>query len=198
MTLNEYRALFIATIMVLILIVASPILAFVLPSLKGEGFSELWILGPDHMIESYPFNIRHNETYKIFVGVGNYFGSSSYYLVSVKFRNQTEPSPNSTGVAPSPLPSLYEYRLFIRDNGIWEEPLTFSFSQVSFSESRSLVETLAINNMTFIVDKLAIWDSENAGYYYQLFIELWIYNIESDSFQFHNRSVWIWLNVTSP
>jgi len=38
------------------------------------------------------------------------------------------------------------------------------------------------------VDKLALWDRENNGYYYQL-IELWLYSSESDVFQFYNRFV---------
>jgi len=196
MTLNEYRTLFIAVSMVLILIAASPTLGFVLPFPSGEKFSELWVLGPGHMAEDYPFNVKVNEAYKVFVGVGNNIGSSSYYMVYVKFRNQTEPMPNSTAGTPSSLPALYEYRVFIQDGETWEAPLAFSFRQVSFFENRSLVEALTINDVTFGVDKLASWNLNGTGYYFQLFFELWIYNTESNAFQFHNRAVWLWLNAT--
>jgi hypothetical protein len=53
-----------------------------------------------------------------------------------------------------------------------------------------------INDVTFNVDKLASWDVNGTGYYYQLFMELWIYNVEPAAFEFHNRFVGLWLNMT--
>lgn len=191
MTLEEYKTLFITITMALILIAASPIIGFVLTLPSGEKFSELWILGPGHMAKDYPFNIRANETYMVFVGVGSYMASSSYYLVYVKFRNQTEPLPNSTDGTPSPLPALYEYRVFLQNGESWEAPLAFSLSG-----NQSHVRSLKINDVTFNVNKSASWDAENKGYYYQIFLELWIYNAESEVFEFHNRAVWLWLNMT--
>jgi len=55
---------------------------------------------------------------------------------------------------------------------------------------------LMMNGVTFNVDKSASWDVENNGYYYQLFMELWIYNVEFQAFEFHNRFVGLWLNMT--
>jgi len=196
MILDEYRTLFIAATLGLILVAASPTLGFVLTFPGGERFSELWVLGPGHMAEDYPFDVKVNETYKVFVGVGNSMGSSCYYLIYVKFRNQTESLPNATAGTPSPLPALYEYRFFVKDSGIWEAPLEFSFSQISISENRCLVETLTINDVAFRVDKLVTWDLNYTGFYYQVFIELWRYNVESEVFEFHNRFVSIWLNMT--
>lgn len=170
MTLNEYRTLFIAVTLALILVAASPTLGFVLTFPSGERFSELWILGPSHMAEDYPSSIRANETYDVFVGIGNHMGSSCYYAVYMKFRNQTEPMPNSTAGTPSSLPALYEYRVFIRDGETWEAPLTFSFPQVSFFENQSSVKALTINDVTFKVDKSALWDLNGTGFYYQLFL----------------------------
>jgi hypothetical protein len=115
----------------------------------------------------------------------------------VKFRNQSEPLPNSTTGTPRSLWTLYEYRVFLEDGKSWEAPLTFSFSNVSFVEERSIVGSLAINDFAVSVDKSALWDAENRAYYYQLFMELWIYNASSFAFQFHNRFVGIWLNMTS-
>jgi len=196
MTLNEYRTLFIAGVLVLILVAASPVLGFVLPAPKSERFSELWLLGPGHMIEDYPSEVGANETYEVFLGIGNYLGYSSYYLVYVKFRNENEPMLNITAGTPSSLPALYEYRVFLKDCETWEAPLMFSFSQVSFSGNQSLVETLTINNIPFNVGKVALRDANSTGYYYQLFFELWIYNVESEHFEYHNRPVWLWLNMT--
>lgn len=196
MNLEEYRTVFAVGGLILILVASAPTLGLVLPFSGGERFSELWVLGPGHMAEDYPFNVRADESFLVYVGVGNHMGSSAYYMVYVKFRNQTELLPNATAGTPSSLMPLFEYRVFLEEGKSWEAPLTFSFSGVSFFENRSFVESFIVNDGAFSVDKLALWDGENNGYYYQVFIELWIYEAESDAFQFHNRFVSIWLNMT--
>lgn len=178
------------------LLLASPTLSLIWHLPGGERFSELWVLGPGHIAEDYPFDVGADEIYLVYVGVGNRMGSSAYYVVYVKFRNQSELLPNATAGTPSPLSPLCEYRVFLQDGESWEAPLTFSFSGVSFFENRSFVEGFIVDDDVFGVDKLALWDVENNGYYYQLFIELWIYDAESDAFEFHNRFVGIWLNMT--
>jgi hypothetical protein len=194
--IDDYKLVFMSAGLIGILLFASPMLSLVLHLPGGERFSELWILGPEHMAEDYPFNVEAGEEYLVYVGVGNHMGCSAYYVVYVKFRNQNEPLPNATAATPSPLPPLYEYRVFLEDGKTWERPLTLSFCDVSFSENKSLVRSLMTNGVTFNVDKSASWDVENNGYYYQLFMELWIYNAESRGFEFHNRFVSLWLNMT--
>jgi hypothetical protein len=194
--IDDYKLVFMSAGLIGILLFASPTLSLVLRLPGGEKFSELWILGPEHMAEDYPFNVEAGEEYLVYVGVGNHMGCSAYYVVYVKFRNQNEPLPNATAGTPSPLPPLFEFRLFVEDGKSWEAPLRFSFSSVSFSENRSFVGSLMINGVGFSLDKLAYWDAEYSGYFYQLFLELWIYDVESDNFQFHNRFVGIWLNMT--
>jgi uncharacterized membrane protein len=197
MKLEDCKVVFAAVGLIGVLILASPTLGLVLHLPGGERFSELWVLGPGHMAEDYPFNVRENESYLVYVGVGNHLGSSTYYVVYVKFRNETEPLPNMTTSVPSALAPLYEYRVFLEDNSSSEVPLTFSFSNVSFSGSQSTVESLTINGVQSIVDESVSWDAENSGYFYQLFIELWIYDSASDGFSFHNRFVSRWLNMTA-
>ena len=194
--LEDYKAVFATLGLIGVLLFASPTLGLVLRLPGGEKFSELWVLGPGHMAEDYPFNVKAGEDYLVYVGVGNHMGSSAYYVVYVKFRNQSEPLPNATAGMPSPLPPLYEYRAFIENDESWEHPLNFSFSNVSFNENGCLVGNLTVNDVVFNVDKVAGWDAENSGFYYQLFIELWIYNVEPAAFEFHNRFVGLWLNMT--
>jgi hypothetical protein len=105
--------------------------------------------------------------------------------------------PNETAGVPSVLAPLYEYRVFLEDNGSGEIPLTFSFSNVSFSGNESTVGNLVINGVSSSVNKSASWDAVNRGYYYELFMELWIYDPVSDVPSFHNRFVARWLNMTS-
>jgi hypothetical protein len=179
------------------LIAAAPTLGLIVqfPS-GGKKLSELWILGPNHMAEDYPFNVRVNESYSVFVGVGNHMGVSSYYLVYVKFRNQTQSLPNDTSSEPSPLAPLYEFRAFVKDGGTWETRVAFGFPDVSFYGNSVSVNRVIINDEAFTVGAFSNWDSEHNGFYYQLFFELWLYNVASQSFQFHNRFVGIWLNMT--
>ena len=188
---EDYKAVFATLGLIGVLLFASPTLGFVLRLPSGEKFSELWLLGPGHMAEDYPFNVEADVNYLVYVGVGNHMGCSAYYVVYVKFRNQTESLPNATAGTPSPLPPLFEYRLFVEDGKSWEAPLTFSFIG-----NQSVIQSLIVNNVEFAVNKTALWDVENNGYYYQLFMELWIYNVEFQAFEFHNRFVGLWLNMT--
>jgi len=194
--LEDFETVFVLASLVGALLVASPALFFVFPSRAGERFSELYVLGSGRMAEGYPFNVKANETCKIFLGVCNHMGSSAYYAVYLKFRNQVEPLPNSTAGTSSPLPSLYEYRVLLSDGGTWEAPLNFSLVGVSFSGNSCFVESLRINGVVSHVGKAGLWDSENGGFFFQLFFELWIYDPVSGGFLFHDRFVGIWLNVT--
>ena len=175
---------------------ASPTIGLLVKAPAGEEFSELYILGPNHMIENIPFNIKADVTYSVYLGVGNHMGSSSYYTCFVKLRNETEALPNSTLGTPSPLPALYEYNSFIKDGETWEAPLTFKVNKISFSDGRSKLSSVIINGIEFTVNKTSAWNSDKTGYYYSLFVELWIFNSTTGISQFHNRSVHLSLNMT--
>ncbi len=198
MNLRQYHKVFTASSLVLMLIAAAPTLNLILafPS-ATEPFSELWILDSDHKAENYPFNVRVNEPYNVFIGVGNHMGSSAYYLVYVKFRNQTQPLPDPTSLVPSPLPPLYEFRAFVAEGGTWEVPMTFRILQASRQGDSMVVTRISINDVAFDVDTSTDGDSEDGGFYYQLFFELWLYNNTSENFQFRGRFVGIWLNITA-
>ena len=198
MKLGDYKAIFVVAGLTGVLLCAYPTLALILRMPTGETFSKLWILGPGHMAEDYPFNVKSDETYNVFLGIGNHMGVLSHYVAYVKFRNQTEPLPDSTTAIPSPLTPLYEYPVTLQDGKSFEEPLTFSFSNVTWSENRCFVRALTINDVTFTVDKSASWNINETGYYYQLFIELWIYDVGAEVLRFDSRFVGLWLNMTSP
>jgi len=197
MNLEDYRALFATVSLVLILVVAFPALSAVVSfSNGGERFSELWLLGPNHMAEGYPFNVGVGEEYSVFVGVGNHMGCSEYYVVYVKFRNQTQPLPDINNSKPSPLPPLYEFQFFVADGETWESLLMFEILGASVQDNSIFVGNISINDVPFSVNGFSMWDSENNGFYYQLFFELWIYDDVSSSLRYHNRFVGLWLNMT--
>lgn len=162
----------------------------------GEQFSELYVLGPTHMAEGYPFNVVASSNYSVYVGVGNHLGNVTYYRVVVKLRNGEEALPNSTTGVASPLPALHVYDVFLTDGQVWEGSLVFSFPSVLVEGDVATVQWISINGALFTVDKNVVWDNEVGGYFYQLFLELWMFNSPSSSFLYHSRYVGLWLNMT--
>jgi len=196
MSIDDLKLLYGIGCLVLGLIILSPTLTMVISLPGGERFSELWILGPEHLAENYPFNIVEGRVYNISLGVANHMGKTEYYVVYVKVRNQTEPLPNSVNGTPSPLNPVFEYRVFIRDSEVWEKEISFSLKEFTFENGSCRVSKLVLGGNSIDIDKVAFWDAENRGFYFQIFFELWIYDSKVMGFQYHNRFVGLWLNAT--
>jgi len=202
MRLHEYRVLFMVATGILTLLVASPALSRLLVLPRTEFFTELWILDLNHRAEDYPFNITRSQNYSVFLGIGNRLGYCAYYLVEVKFRNQTQLAPTSFGPptnrTPSSLPALFNITAFVADETVWEMPLTFSFDY-GFNETLSQVEfyNLTLNNVKVDMSGYTItWDSEKWGFFGYLFFELWIFNNTVSNFRYHERFVGLRFNMT--
>jgi hypothetical protein len=194
--IEDWKIIFAAVGLVGVLVLASPVLSLVVRLPGGERFSELYMLGPGRMAEDYPFDVQAGRDYLVYLGVVNHLGGAEYYSVVVKLRNASEPLPNGTSVTPSPLLVLYRYHVFLVEGQSWEGALSFGFDGVVFGENVSLVGKVLVNGAAVPVDKVAAWDSVNSGYYYQLVVELWLYNAAERSFGYHNRFVSRWLNMT--
>ena len=196
MNFKKLRNVYVFSCIGLCLIFLSPTLAIIIPVPEGQEFSELWILGPTHIMGDYPFNVSIGSNYHVFLGVGNQMGRLEYYLVKVKLRNQSESMPDSSLGVPSELPATYEYQLFLRDNSTWETEFTFSLRDVSSKGSVGRISTIVINGYAFSIDKIATQDETDGGFYYELFFELWIYNATISDFQFHNRYAGFWVRIS--
>jgi len=178
------------------LLFASPTIALLVKTPASQDFTELYILGPNHTFENIPFNIKANVTYLVYLGVGNSMGSSCYYTCFVKMGNETASLPNATLGIGSSLPALYEYDLFLSDGGTWETPLTFQVNELAFADGISQISGLTINGLEYSVNLTSVWNSANTGYYYNLFVELWLYNSTLGISKYNNRFVSIFLNMT--
>jgi hypothetical protein len=196
LSLEDWGTIFLLASIAGALVIGSPALALVLPSQAGEKFSPLYILGPNRMAKDYPFNVKAGENYNVYLGIGNHMGSSAYYALYVKIRSQTEPLPNSTDGTPSPLSALYEYRILLRDGEVWEAPFNFSLSNFFFSGNSCSIYYFSINGETLNVSKIALWDSGNKGFFFEVFFELWVYNKTVNDFRYHERFVSLRLNAT--
>ncbi len=195
MNLEDYQTVFAVTILGLALVAASPTISLYFPS-GGERFSELWILGSGHMAEDYPFNVVVGEEYRVIVGVGCHMDESTYYMICVKFRNQTQPLPNASASLSSSLTPLYEFQAFVEDGEVWEEQVDFTILDVSIGTDSTFVGHLSVNDVVFEVNSTATWDSKYEGFFYQIFFELWKYDNVVSKIQYHNRFVGLWLNMT--
>ena len=202
MNVKDYGLFYWVVVGILALLVASPFLSRVLVYPRTEFFTELWILDANHKAENYPFNVTRNENYSIYLGIGNRLGYCAYYMVQVKFRNQTQQAPTSFGPienrVPSNLTSLFNITAFVADEQVLEIPITFSFNY-TWNEQLSNVEFsgLRLNDVWLNMSGYTIlWDSEKGEFRGFLFFELWLYNASVNSFQYHGRFVSLRLNMT--
>ena len=198
MDVRDYQVLFLVVVAVSALLVASPALSRLLVWPRTEFFTELWILGPNHMAEGYPYNVSRHENYSVFLGIGNRLGHLAYYSIAVKFRNQTQPAADTFNRTFSSLPALYNVSAFVADEQVLELSLTFSLNY-SYSDVLSRIEfySLTLNNVLLnLTDCTATWDSGRNEFMGNLFFEAWIYNATMGDFQYHERFVNLRLNMT--
>ncbi|MCZ2808995.1 MAG: DUF1616 domain-containing protein [Candidatus Bathyarchaeota archaeon] len=195
MNLKDYRILFAVCCLGLSFFAVAPTLNMFVPFYVEEPFSELSILGPAHMAKDYPFNVQVNSEERLFVTVGNHMGESVYYAVYLKFRNQTQSIPNNN--EPSSLAPLDEFRVFLLDGEKWEGVVRIKFLEALRDADTVRVKKIMINNVVFEVDSVSTWDSEYNGFFFQLFFELWLYDMASRNFEYYERGfVGVWLNMT--
>jgi hypothetical protein len=196
MRLENIRIIFISIGLIGILFFASPTIGLLVKPPADEEFSELYILGPNYTLDYIPFNIKADVTYLVYLGVGNDMGSSCYYTCFVKIGNETELLPDAKLGVPSSLPALFEYKSFISDGGTLEAPLTFRVNELTFTNGTCKLSNMTINGIELSVNQTSAWNSDKGGYYYNLFVELWIFNSTLGISQYHNRFVDLFLNMT--
>jgi hypothetical protein len=194
--LESYRRLFFVIILGVASVVASPVIGEVIPEEGSERFSEFWILGPNHVAEDYPFNVSIGDVYRVFIGVGNHMSNSEYYMVYVKLFNGTDSLSAINDFQSSSSDPLYEFKFFLDDEKVWEKPLIFGFEDVDFESNVLSVGNIIINDVVFPVHASVLWDSERMGYFFEMFFELWRYDVEHNNFRFDDRLVSLTLNMT--
>jgi len=137
-----------------------------------------------------------NETALAFVGINNHLGRSAYYLIYVKIRNQTQTPPDYKKSAPSPLNPFYEFRAILADDAKWENQLTLSFLEASEQDGLLTIQRIRINDVDIAMNLYSMSNSTRPGFYFQLFLELWMYEDSVSSFRYQNQYVSAWLNLT--
>jgi hypothetical protein len=194
--LSTLKWSYLAVCIILALIIISPSLSQFVKLPEGEAFSEFYILDSNHMADNYPFNMSIGQVSNVFLGVVNHMSDLEYYVIYLKFGNQSDLLPDSVTGTPSDLASIFEYRTFLQDDVSWEMQLSFAVENITFEENTTMVSSLVIDGHMVSVDRSTMWDSEAHGYYYQLFFELWRYDPAVATFQYHNRFLRLSLNMT--
>ena len=200
MDLERFKVLFLVVTAISALLVASPALQHFLVYPQTEYFTELWLLGPAQKAENYPYNITQNGNYQVYLGISNHLGSCGYYLVQVKFRNQTMIGPDSFNRTHSNLPTLYSFNVFVADKQTVQMPIDFFFDYNkvdSQNDSQVNFNRLTLNNAQVNLNGYSTsWNSTNNDYYGKLVFELWLYNSTLGSFQYNERFVDLRFNMT--
>jgi uncharacterized membrane protein len=197
MKLHQYKLILVATGLIGVLLIASPAISGLVHLPGGAQFSELYLLGPQHLAQNYPFNVIEGQNYSVYVDASNQMSSSTYYLIETKLLNQTDLRPNDSNGKSSSAPPLYEYQFMIQNGKTWESSLNFSILDASISNLKSQVNTVQINGVSFNINKPSEWNSSTSTFGYQLLIELWTYNQSSNAILYDSRFVDLQLNLTT-
>jgi len=201
MPLQNYKTTILIFFCCIALLVSSPAIQQCLVYPQTDALTEFWLLGPNHDA-AYPTNVTADKTTRIYLDVSNHLGICGYYVVQLKFRNQTQSGPDSFNQTGSKLPSLGNFTLFVADNSVIELPLDISFQYKvnPHISTRLEIQGITVNGFLLPVDSMSIaWDMGRGGFYGNLFFELWLQNSTTNTLQYHQRytSLWLKMNATS-
>ena len=194
--LENMKMIFAVVGLIGILLFASPTILLLVKGPSEQQFSEIYILGSNHTFDNLPFNVKAGVAQSVYLGIVNNMGSSSYYTCLVKLANDTE-LPSTTSGIPRSLPPLFEYKTFLKDGETFEVPLTFQVNALSFVNGTCTLSNISVNGVSTQVDKVTLWNSEKTGYFYNLFVELWLFDSSRGISQFDDRFVSLNLNMTA-
>jgi uncharacterized membrane protein len=123
-----------------------------------EPFSELATLGPDQKIGDYPQTVAVNQSFTLYLYVGDHEGRATFYDIRVKLGNSTSIVNDSQ---PLNAPVVKDYKVIMTDNQTWLQPLTLSVATPT-------------TNLRLVVE-MWIYNSTIGGFsYYDRFNQLFL------------------------
>ncbi len=197
MGLQRYKTLILVITTAVALFVASPALQQLVLLPQTERISEIWLLSPNHNT-AYPSNVTEGDTYRLYLDISNHLGACSYYVIEVKFRNQTQSAPNSFNHTSSQQPSMGSLTVFVADNKTTEIPLDVSFHYNVNDRNPNLLDMqdITVNGEALNANSTTIaFDTPRGGFYGNLFFELWVLDEGTNTLQYHERYVGLWLKM---
>jgi uncharacterized membrane protein len=176
-------------------LLAWPVIQTYIPHIEDEKYTELFILGSTHEADNYPHKVLPGEIYGIYAAVVNHRDASSYYQLHVKIRSTNDPPSNPLQSESSNLKTITSYSIILSDEEQWEKAISFAFPEFNQTNESVHIQEIVIGDKAFNVDKTFPFDPET-GSKLGLFFELWILDEATSSFQYDNRFVEIWLDIS--
>jgi uncharacterized membrane protein len=196
LSLHQYKALILIVSSVFALFAASPVIQQFLVFSQPENLTEIALFGQYHNT-TYPYNITRDQQYQLYLNITNHLGSAAYYNVEVKFRNQTQSAPNSFSHTASELPPLCKITALAANNQSIEIPIQIVLHYGWKKPAQIMLNSITLNGYNLDTNSAVLnWDFQRIGFFGNLFFELWIYNGTIGSFEYNQRYVSLWFNMT--
>lgn len=194
MKFKFFRFLFQVGAFILVLVAVSPVFNSINVSLgSNERHSQFILLDSNGRVGDYPLNVQTRKDYTFFVKIVNNLEQSTYYRIFVKLRNQS--SIVNEGGTVNEINFLYESRVLVDDGDFLEIPFQFKILNISSSDNFLIIEKVFLNGKPSNIDCSSDWDSKKDGFYFQLFFELWRYDVLVGDFIYDDKTVGFWFNV---
>ena len=170
-----------------------------------EQFFQFYVLGKNRLAGDYypqnKTNLRLASTISWYLGVTNFMGNVQLVEIRLKLGNETTTPPNDTTDTPASAPELVAFDRALVDNETWKFPLVWSITNATKFAGSIHVLTIEINNQTY---QTSDW-SAIKGYNFRLILELWVWQGNTNTFEFgwgssaERRTAWLqlWFNVTN-
>lgn len=197
MGIEQYKTLLLVVTVILALFIASPAIQQVAMAPKTASLTEFSILGPFHNA-TYPYNITSGKDYSLYFEVDNQLGATAYYQIELKFRNETQSAPDIFNRTSSTLPSLGSLSLFAANKETIELPINISFQYKTAPGNAAQLDmqSITVNGAQLNCQTTLALDPQKGAFLGNVFFELWLFNDSTSSFQYNQRYVSLWMNMT--
>ncbi|MDG6223220.1 MAG: hypothetical protein QCH99_08170 [Candidatus Bathyarchaeota archaeon] len=195
MKFENFHILFKIGIMFLVLVSISPVFDLInVFSEKNENYSQFFLLDSNYKVGSYPFAVQANEDYSFFVKIVNKLEQSEYYKILVKLANQTSIVADGYGLL-SEIDTLCESRVIVDNGNFSEIPFNFQILNTSIYDDFLTIKKVSINGKICNIICSSEWNTNKEGFYFQLFLELWRYDVLIGDFIYDDKTVSLWIKV---
>lgn len=191
MNLGQYKILAVVIAATVALFLASPVLSQLLSNTQTDNFTEFSLLGPNHDTATYPYSIKSGQSFTLYLDIDNHLGYVGNYLIELKFGDEFSSLPNSFNKTSSTQPVLWETPVTVDNQKKLEMPLTISLTYDS-----ATLRSITINGYSVDGKSIVVTSDPKGGLFGNLFFELWLFNDTTNSYDYNQRYVGLWLNLT--
>jgi len=137
---DEEKAITVAVLSAIIILAGLLVYISLTPA-RQKPFASLEVLDSEKKAENYPqlLVLGENNTFLLWVGVGNFMGRIEYSSVLVKVDNGTGQ------VNPSPNDPVYRFEKVLLNKETWEVPITITINQTG--KHRMIFELWLFNEL---------------------------------------------------